>query len=220
MKYKFIILSIFITTISSTYAFAQDLSSYQIQMDTRTMEEKYPDVFTKTKANHPDTAYEIGRKTKGFSSDFIGDQGKLQFYLIYAQHLQKLNTENPYSTYRKQFIALYQSINHVNQLIDTQVGYYEQMQSMLIAYAEYSIYEINTIDQSRLGPIDVDKQKKFFIKSIQQKIKTKNQNLHLNNLPNYSKNQNRLAEELKKIDELITDAYSLKVAQVFHYTYY
>ena len=199
---------------------AQEYQPIESAMDIRSMEEKYPDVFTKTKANHPDTAFEIGRKTTGFNLDFVGENGKLQFYLLYAQHLQKLNKNNSYTEYRPRFIALYQSINKVNQLIDTKIGYYEQMQSMLIAYAEYSIYEINIIDQSKIAAVDVDKQRKFFIKSMQQKVKTKNLQLNLNSSPNFNKNQILITEEIKKIEQLINDAYSLKVAQVFHYTYF
>lgn len=220
MKYKIILLSILSSLIFPSKGNAQENQVVNVTMDIRTMEEKYPDVFTSTKANHPDTAYEIGRKTNGFNLDFAGENGKIQFYLVYAQHLQKLNLNNSYNQYRTQFISIYQSINTINQLIDNKVGYYEQMQSMLIAYAEYSIYEINTIDQSKMIAIDVDKQKKFFIKSVQQKVKTKNQQLNLNRLPNYTKNQALITEEIKRLEEKINDAYSLKVAQVFHYTYY
>jgi len=134
--------------------------------------------------------------------------------------LQKLNQTDLATQYRSSFIQLFQSINRVNQLVDNKVGYYESMQSMLVAHAEYALVEISQADQSKYKNLDVSKQKKLFIKSIEQKIKTRNQQLNLNSLPNYSKNQEIIKRELSKIEQLIVDTYTLKVAQVFHYTYY
>lgn len=199
---------------------AQDKTVIETTMDIRTMEKKYPEVFSNSKPNHPDTAYEIGKQIPDFINYFGSDEGKSQFYLLYAQHLQKLNKTEFAANYRTQFLDLYQSINRVNELIDIKVGFYYQMQTMLIAYAEYALYEFNLIDQSKFVNIDVQKQKKFFIKSIQQKVKTRNQQLNLNSKPNYSKNQDLINTEIKKIENLISDAYTLKVSQVFHYKYY
>lgn len=200
--------------------YAQQKNTVETAMDIRTMEEKYPEVFTSTKPNHPDTAYEIGKQIPDFVNYFGSDEGKSQFYLLYAQHLQKLNKTEFATNYRTKFLELYQSINRVNELIDTKVGYYYQMQTMLVAYAEYALFEFNLIDQSKFVNVDVQKQKKFFIKSIQQKVKTRNQQLNLNNKPNFSKNQDLINTEIKKIENLITDAYTLKVSQVLHYKYY
>lgn len=220
MNYKIIYQIGFLLLLGNTTGFAQQNSTPIIEADVRTMEEKYPNVFTTAKFNHPDTAFEIGKKIDGFINDFPGENGKSQFYLIYAQHLQKLNQTDLATQYRSSFIQLFQSINRVNQLVDNKVGYYESMQSMLVAHAEYALVEISQADQSKYKNLDVSKQKKLFIKSIEQKIKTRNQQLNLNSLPNYSKNQEIIKRELSKIEQLIVDTYTLKVAQVFHYTYY
>lgn len=220
MKYKILYKFGFLLLFGNTIGFAQENSPVIIEADVRTMEEKYPNVFTVTKFNNPDTAFEIGKKMEGFINDFPGENGKSQFYLIYAQHLQKTNTSDLAKQYRSPFIQLFQSINRVNQLVDNKVGYYESMQSMLIAHAEYALIEIDHADQTKYKNIDVTKQKKLFIKSIEQKIKTRNQQLNLTSLPNYNKNQEIIKRELATIDQLIIDNYTLKVAQVFHYTYY
>ena len=91
---------------------------------------------------------------------------------------------------------------------------------MLIAYAEYALYEIKDLDQSKLSTIDVNKQKKLFIKSIEQKVKTKNQEFKLNSLPNFNRNQELIKTEINNLDKLINDAFALKAAQIFHYTYF
>lgn len=199
---------------------AQTNSNTAYTQDLRTIEERFPEIFTSRNPQHPDTAYELGKKTTGFLADFPGETGKTQFYLLYAQHLQKLNKHELAANCRPKIIQLYQSINRLNQLIDIKVGYYDQMQTLLIAYAEYAMIEIQQIDASKYANADVNKQKKLFIKSIQQKVKTKNLQLNLNSKPNFNKNQELINQEINKIEELITDNFLLKSSQVFHYTYY
>lgn len=199
---------------------AQTVQQTEVTYNLSTIEEKYPDVFTNIKPQNPDTAYEIGKKTEGFLQDFIGENGKTQFYLVYAKHLQNLNQNENAKKYRPIIIELLQSINRVNQLLDNKVGYYDQMQTMLVAYSEYALYNFQHIDASKYEKLDVDKQKKLFIKSIQQKVKTKNQQLNLTSQPNFIKNQEIINDEIYKIDKLITDTFLLKMTQVFHYTYY
>ncbi|MBS7334206.1 MAG: hypothetical protein KIG88_11485 [Weeksellaceae bacterium] len=220
MNYKILILSLFISIQTSISLNAQVVNQDEIGYDISTMEEKYPEVFTTIKPQNPDTAYEIGKRTQGFLQDFIGENGKAQFYLIYAQHLQKLNQSEQITAYRPKVILLLQSINRINQLIDTKVAYYDQMQSLLVAYAEHALFEAQSVDSSKFEKIDVNKQKKLFIKSIQQKVKTKNQQLNLNTFPNYNKNQEIIEQEIKSIENLISDTFLLKSAQIFHYTYY
>lgn len=220
MKYKNILLTSCLLFLSFSAVNAQAINNNDITLELRTVEEKYPEVFTNTKPHNPDTAYEIGKKTTGFLQDFIGENGKTQFYLIYAQHLQKLNKSEKTSVYRPTIIQLLQSINRVNQLIDNQVSYYDQMESKLIAYAEHALYDVQNVDPTKYEKIDVNKQKKLFIKSIQQKVKTKNFQLNLNSSPNFTKNQEIITQEIQSIENLISDTFLLKIAQVFHYTYY
>lgn len=219
MSYIYKITTLIFLSLTFNTVNAQQIS-YEVNLDLRKVEEKYPDVFTNTKPHHPDTAYEIGKKTEGFINDYSGENGKIQFYLDYAKHLQTLNKNELTESYRPKIIQLYLSINNVNQFIDTKVGYYEQMQSYLVAYAEYAMYEAQTLDATKFANVDVNKQKKLFIKSVEQKVKTKNQQLNLASKPNYNKNQELIKKEISKIESLITDAFILKTAQVFHYTYY
>jgi len=220
MNYKYIFLFLIGCFSAQKSVQAQVENTIEIKLDTRTAEEKYPEIFTSTQPNHPDTAYEIGKQLPGFENDFGGNEGKNQFYLVYAQHLQKLNLNDFAKEYRIKFQELYQSINRINGLIDNKTSYYTTMQTHLIAYAEFSLYEFSQIDQAKFETIDVPKQRKFFIKSILIKVKTKNQQLNLTSSPSFSKNQELIANEIKKIENLITDGYTLKVSQVFHYKYY
>ena len=220
MRHNITSLLLVATLLCGTTTFAQSNITTAQQHDLRTAEEKYPEIFTTRNPHHPDTAYELGKKTTGFINEFPGESGKTQFYLIYAQHLQKINKHELAVVCRPKIIQLYQSINRLNQLIDTKVGYYDQMQSMLIAYAEYAMIEIQQIDTNKYSTADVTKQKKLFVKSIQQKVKTKNLQLNLSHQPNFNKNQELIAKEITQIEELITDHFLLKSSQVFHYTYY
>lgn len=220
MKYNILFLSSFLLFSGLSVVNAQTENTTEITFDLRTVEEKYPEVFTNTKPQNPDTAYAIGKKTNGFLQDFVGESGKTQFYLVYAQHLQKLNKTEQSTIYRPKIIQLLQSINRVNQLLDTKVAYYDQMQSLLVAYAEHALFDAQSIDPSKYEKIDVNKQKKLFIKSIEQKVKTKNHLLNLNSSPNFNKNQEIISQEITTIENLITDTFLLKLAQVFHYTYY
>lgn len=220
MNYKHLYTTTFLLLFGISSSFAQDTIGLRINYDLRTIEEKYPSIFTYNHPKHPDTAYEIGFKTDGFIHNFIGDEGKSLFYLAYAKHLQRINNFELSQNYRSNFIQLFQSINHINQLIDTKIGYFESMQTKLIAYAEFALYDLKDADQTKLSTVDVNKQKKLFIKSIEQKVKTKNIELKLSSLPNYAKNQEILKQEILNVERLITDAYALKSAQIFHYTYF
>lgn len=220
MNYKNIFSVILLILTGSTFVSAQITNAESHNKYVQKVEEKYPLIFSEINPKHPDTAFEIGLKTEGFSTDFIGVNGKNQFYLVYAQHLQSINKLNLSENYRSNFIQTFQSINRINGLINTNVAYHEVMQTMLIAYAEYALYEIKDLDQSKLSTIDVNKQKKLFIKSIEQKVKTKNQEFKLNSLPNFNRNQELIKTEINNLDKLINDAFALKAAQIFHYTYF
>lgn len=152
--------------------------------------------------------------------DFGSEAGEDKFFILYAYFLKEQNGIEEYFEKRKRLTEIYNLINSINSHLKYGGTYFGHQMMRIPGYVEYSIYKSINNDYYE-KKYAIVKQKKLFIKSLEQLILDEEKfDYYTLNKDKKKKRRDKMLNEVRKLNELITDYFYLKEAQEFHYSKY
>jgi len=179
------------------------------------MVDKHPEFF-QAYPNSPDMSYFMTDEYEGFESQV----GQDTYYMVYSHFLKQRNGVNEYAEQRKKLIEIYSNINSFYRYLEFPKNGFVHRAIRIVAYAEYTIYELSQAENDIEKPYDSSKQKDLYIQSFRQLIEDEsNTDGWLSREEKVEGNieQNGIVDQL---DSLITDIFYLRSAQSFQYGHY
>jgi hypothetical protein len=177
--------------------------------------DRHPEFFMEY-PRHPDQVYSWSNKDDAFTSQFGIDD----YYVLYAYFLKQRNGEQEYVQQRQQLIDIFMLINSLFASINYGGSYFGHQIPRILAYAEYSVYQLKQSGNNLYQMYNIKKQKDLYIQSLRQiiadEIKIDERSIPYHKLRR-SEEFNGIVDEL---DKLLTDRFYLRQAQEFHYQHY
>lgn len=186
-----------------------------------------PCLYNQDIIDDPDISYN-SRTTKNTFLDKNGDiflsfnseAGQDEYYILYAYFLKQKVGEKKYATRRTTLTQVYNIINRIFSRLNNGGTYFGHQYKRIIGYTEYSLYWYSEREDFFSKKYDIKPQKELFLNSLRQVIKDET-SVDGGTIGNYKvKKQKELNEMVNNLDKLITDAFYLKRAQAFQYSYY
>lgn len=142
------------------------------------------------------------------------------YYLMYAYFLSQKIDQAKYAKERNRLISIFRLINEFNRALQSGGTYFGHQYQRIYAYATYAVYIYGKQPNEKSYP--ADKEKKFFIGGLKQKVLDDEQ-YNFDAAVDAAAKKKRKEELLKLVDgldQLITDHFYLEEAQEFQYSHY
>jgi hypothetical protein len=163
----------------------------------------------------PDLAY--AEHTRNM--DFESEQGKDEYFLIYAYFGAIRNGQTKCHGQRDSLIRIYRDINKIFDGLANGGTYFGHQYARIAGYAEYSVYLYKRSALFMKG-YGINAQKNLYLKSVKQLIDDET-SVNFDTPDNDKlKLKQELLKTLKDMDSLITDYFYLNRAREFQYSNY
>lgn len=183
--------------------------------------------FSENFFQNPDEAYATrgmgyepkGEEEKEFSR-FACEVCQDDYYLMYTYFLSQKIDLAKYKNEGKTLISIFRLINEFNRALQSGGTYFGHQYQRIYAYATYAVYIYGKQPNEKSYP--ADKEKKFFIGGLKQKVLDDEQ-YNFDAAVDVVAKKKRKEELLKlvyELDQLITDHFYLEEAQEFQYSHY
>ncbi len=175
----------------------------------------------------PDINYNSRTTTKAFLNkdgdiymSFNSEVGQDSYYILYAYFLKQKTGEQKYSTRRTKLTQIYNTINRIFSRLNNGGTYFGHQYRRIIGYTEYSIYWYSQREDFFSKKYNIKTQKEIYLNSIRQLIKDELPDDGDTTGIDRTKKEKELNEMVDTLSTLIDDAFYLKRAQAFQYSYY
>jgi hypothetical protein len=152
---------------------------------------------------------------------FDSEEGRDQYYALYAYFLKAKDTGTQLEVRRNTLIKMYNGINDIFATLRYGGTYFGHQFSRIVGYAEYAIYGYSRREDYFAQSYDISQQREFYLNLLKQII-VDEENLGIDALDRKKKAERRKAlfEKINWLGKLITDNFYLRRAEEFQYSYY